>query len=49
MILAWFAPACVRHRRAGLTALLALGSVWVARTRLGLSADAGAPFAARPG
>ena len=48
MILTWLVAACVRHRwpMAGLAALLALGSVWAIRTRLGVSTDTGALFAA---
>src|SRR5208283_2549159 len=48
MILTWLVAACARHRWpvAGLAALLALGSVWAVRTRLGVSTDTGALFAA---
>jgi len=48
MILTWLVAACVRQRwpMAGLAVLLALGSVWAVRTRLGVSTDTGALFAA---
>jgi hopanoid biosynthesis associated RND transporter like protein HpnN len=46
MILGWLVATCARRRWpvAALAALLALGSVWAVRTRLGVSTDTGALF-----
>ena len=51
MLLAWLVAACARHRWpvAGLAALLALGSVWAVRSRLGVSTDTGVLFSASLG
>src|SRR5271168_3603555 len=48
MILARLVAACARHRwpMMGLAALLALGSIWAIRDRLGVSTDIGELFSA---